>query len=371
MQKHPTNRSSKFFINQLVLLLTAILFLIPISSQAAIEIALNGDEPQSIDEIYLKSRVPYIALDDLLPLIGEKRGRWNSVHHIYTCKIAGKKVSIAPQATFFTVDSNATPLEQPALFIDNRFRVPEDFIIVHLPLLLQKPIYYRNTEPMESIASTDSDNDDIFSYLMQRSDRDTNATALRIVIDPGHGGEDSGTFGGADAKEKEISLAIAKQLERQLKMRLDAEVHLVRDGDYTVPREKRHTLLKEAAPDLLIILHVQASLRSESEGMSLFIMPETKTTTTATDKPNYSLQLAKMIGKSALKHEIGVEGILRAKMLPLVGGDLPTVMVEIGYLSNEQDRIMLTDIEGQAEYAEAIYAGIKNFWEVELKENTL
>ena len=87
---------------------------------------------------------------------------------------------------------------------------------------------------------------------------------LRVVIDPGHGGEDSGAVGPRGTKEKDITLKISKRLARELKKRKGVKVYLTRTRDKTLTLEQRSAFAIKKKADLFISVHVNASRRSKS-----------------------------------------------------------------------------------------------------------
>src|SRR3989338_95633 len=95
---------------------------------------------------------------------------------------------------------------------------------------------------------------------------------LRIVIDPGHGGDDSGALGPPGAKEKEVVLLIAKKLARELQQTLRAEVFLTRDSDRTLSLEERNHLAEKKNADLFLSIHANASTSDKVSGFQTYYL---------------------------------------------------------------------------------------------------
>ncbi len=91
-------------------------------------------------------------------------------------------------------------------------------------------------------------------------------TIRTVVIDPGHGGEDEGARGPKGAKEKDLTLQIARRLKATIESRLGLRVLLTRDGDETVPIDRRTSLANNNKADLFFSLHANASLRPDVRG---------------------------------------------------------------------------------------------------------
>jgi N-acetylmuramoyl-L-alanine amidase len=185
-----------------------------------------------------------------------------------------------------------------------------------------------------------------------------------VSIDPGHGGDDSGTLGLNGSKEKAIALAIGQRLEKLLKMRQDAPVIMTRDGDYALDTERRLEIVSQGQADVLLSLHAQAFVSPESSGVNLYIQPQTER-----DMPdgmiaeNSSLNLAEILRQKLKENGFTVYGVKELPVLPLGRGDLPRVLVEMGSLTNAADLARLQDPGRQQDFARALYDGLLAFFD--------
>ena len=152
-------------------------------------------------------------------------------------------------------------------------------------------------------------------------------------------------------------------------MRLGTPVYLTRDGDYALSAEQRLAAAARPDVDALILLHAQGALTPEPRGVTLFVRAQEEGEQGEVIRgEGGSMRLARHLAESLRTGGVEVVGIQRISS-PLLGrGDLPTVLVELGFLSNPEDRLLLTDPSGQDGLAEALYAGLKNFAEQERKE---
>lgn len=200
---------------------------------------------------------------------------------------------------------------------------------------------------------------------------------VRIVIDAGHGGID----GGASAEnviEKDVTLAIAKKVERKLK-RLGAEVVMTRttDGDvlsehapseeFATLRERkkqdiflREQIVKENDPDIFITIHANAIPEEKWRGAQVFYHKE--------GHPNSEL-LAKAI-QSSIKEKLqntDREALAIKQIYLLKKAEVPAVLVETGFLSNPEERALLSDGKYQEKMADAIVDGIENYVNLEIE----
>jgi N-acetylmuramoyl-L-alanine amidase len=350
------------FFRTLMVLVAAFL-LTAHSAGAAVELAWNGGQPHHIDEVYIHQGVAYLAIDDVLSALG-LQGDWSSVDHRYYFRSPEGKASMFPGGKFLKVNDRFIPLEHSPLFLDGRFRVAEDFVLVHLPLLTGKEVFYRNLNPQVIATGDETSLDKLFAFLLQK--KQAPGSALRgVAIDVGHGGRDPGTLGLRGAKEKEVVLQVARQLEKKIKMELGIPVYLSRDGDYDLTPEQRLKTAAKPDVDLFVLLHAEASFSAATRGINLFLRPadiQAIGRDKAADDSD-SLHLALATQQSLLKHEFQVNQVLKAPLLPLGRGNLPTMLVELGYLSNSEDQQYLTSSEGQKRLADGLFDGLRQFAE--------
>lgn len=170
-----------------------------------------------------------------------------------------------------------------------------------------------------------------------------------VVIDVGHGGYDSGaSIDGVT--EKEITLAIAQKI-KELNIRSNVDIILTRESDNFSSLEERVNFINDLNPDYVISLHVNYNAKSEKNGVEIYIplKEELKEKSTHFAK-NIQEVLEKGNAKAEIKH---------ANFMILRHVNCPVTLIELGYLTNENDRQYLTSEKGQSEIAEAIYEAVK------------
>ena len=209
-----------------------------------------------------------------------------------------------------------------------------------------------------------------------------------VVIDPGHGGEDRGAVGGAGTAEKDLVLAVGRQLKAAIESRIGLRVVLTRDGDEDVPLDRRAALANNNKADLFISLHASTSPRASLSGLQVLslrlddygrvdgaidgAMPVTVIGggTRLIDVLPWDRA---QIGFTRQSHEVA--DILRQHLAaaglpllalpttelplrPLVGANMPAVMIDLGMLSNPADERALGTAERRAPIIDAILATI-------------
>ena len=173
---------------------------------------------------------------------------------------------------------------------------------------------------------------------------------FRLVIDAGHGGTDKGsTF--ESIYEKDINLSIAKKIQSFSKGK-NVEVILVREDDKEVSLKDRITMINNLNPDLLLSIHINNSLDSKANGTEIYYSK-------ANEFYKRALNYADKIISNSVD-EIQMKGLKEANFTILKNTKCPALMVEVGFLSNMENRGFLTSDEGQQQVAMSILNAITN-----------
>jgi N-acetylmuramoyl-L-alanine amidase len=215
----------------------------------------------------------------------------------------------------------------------------------------------------------------------------------RIVIDPGHGGHDEGTIGPGGLQEKDLVLAVAKELQRLIEDRLGAEVILTRDGDYFIPLEERTAIANQHKADLFISLHANSSRIRSISGVETYYLDfakndaereiaarENATTENnvrdledlikkiaQADKSKESRELASLVQKKLYSGARQIlpltqnRGVRSAPFIVLIGANMPSVLAEVAFISNPKDERLLHKDLARQNLAKSIFAGIEGY----------
>ncbi|WP_077303269.1 N-acetylmuramoyl-L-alanine amidase CwlD [Virgibacillus pantothenticus] len=196
-----------------------------------------------------------------------------------------------------------------------------------------------------------------------------------IVIDPGHGGPDGGAVGKDDTQEKDISLEVSKKVQKYLQQ-VGAIVYLTRetDKDLASPDVKglskrksedirnRLAFINKKEADFFITLHLNALPSSKWRGAQTFYNP----------LKDENKHLAEMIQAELIRN---LENTNRAALAInnvylLKHAEVPGALVEIGFLSNAEEREMLKDSDYQQKVSASIYKGILRYITEEIKDES-
>ena len=215
----------------------------------------------------------------------------------------------------------------------------------------------------------------------------------KIVIDPGHGGHDTGTIGPDGLLEKDLVLDVSKRLGKLLAARLGAQVAFTRRDDTFIPLETRTAIANQEEADLFVSVHANSSHDPDARGVETYYLNFTSSPealevaareNAASDKSIHELQ--DLVKKIALKEKIeesrefasDVQGALhsglaarnpgerdrgvkKAPFVVLIGANMPSILAEISFLSNPADERRLKTAEYRQRIAESLYRGISRY----------
>lgn len=221
---------------------------------------------------------------------------------------------------------------------------------------------------------------------------------LIIAIDAGHGGQDPGAHGPSGKREKDVTLAIARELARQVNATPGLKAYLTRDTDVFLPLPRRTQLARQAKADMFISIHADAAENRGAKGSSVYVLSlrgaSSQRARWLADKEN----AADMIGGGALpraddtlasvlidltqsgqmrasedaaghvlsglkaignNHKPGIE---RANFAVLRTSDMPAMLVETAFISNPDEERRLTDPSYQRTVAKAVLQGVDAYF---------
>jgi len=215
----------------------------------------------------------------------------------------------------------------------------------------------------------------------------------RIVLDPGHGGHDTGTTGPEGLKEKDLVLDVAKRLGALIESRLGSEVIYTRTDDTFIPLERRTEIANEAKADLFLSIHANSSPLVSAAGVETYYLNFTtsKQALEVAARENSGSQktvfeLQDLLEKIALKDKVEESrefasriqsavfavtaksdshardrGIKKAPFVVLIGASMPSVLSEIGFISNAHEESIMKKPEYRERLAEALYKGLSSY----------
>ena len=212
-----------------------------------------------------------------------------------------------------------------------------------------------------------------------------------VVIDPGHGGKDPGAIGYNGIKEKDIVLTVSKLIKAKLEN--DFNTIITRDDDFFIELAERAEIGNRAKADLFVSIHANAINKSSTKGIEVFYYSKKESAyakaiaafensvdekfgvnTSYTDfivsdifyhiNQEKSAKLSSVVLEDLLKNTDGVRrGTFGANFAVLRGSKSPAILIELGFVTNPEEALKLTDPEYQEKLADAIYRSIKKYFE--------
>jgi N-acetylmuramoyl-L-alanine amidase len=216
-------------------------------------------------------------------------------------------------------------------------------------------------------------------------------TLQAVVIDPGHGGEDSGVRGGGTL-EKVVTLEVARRVKTLIEGRLGIRVILTREEDGAMPLDQRASLANNSKADLFVSLHANASVAPSVSGAEVYYLatdPEMENARRAAQTESVALPvlgggtrvidavrwdmaqarhldasatLARLLeGELRTRVPMGSQPLQRAPLRVLVGANMPAVLIEMAYLTNAGQAKQAASPEFQTAVAQAVYEAVLRF----------
>ncbi len=227
---------------------------------------------------------------------------------------------------------------------------------------------------------------------------DTNRDVI-VAIDAGHGGQDPGAIGSGGTKEKDVALAVARALAKRINAEPGMRAVLTRDGDQFLTLRERMRRARAAQADMFISVHADAIQNRKVSGASVYVLSERGATDEAarwlaerenaadlmggvplSDKDDMLASVLLDLSQSAaisasmtaaeqvlqaLRQvgEVRKPTVQQAGFVVLKSPDIPSLLVETAYISNPQDEARLRTRKHQEKLAEAIFTGIRRYFD--------
>ncbi len=220
-----------------------------------------------------------------------------------------------------------------------------------------------------------------------------------IAIDAGHGGEDPGASGPHGVREKDVVLAVARQLAEVIRKEPGMRPVLVRSGDYYVSLRRRMEIARRQNADLFLSLHADAFRDPRVRGSSVYVLSRNGASSEAARWLARSENKADLVGgvslddkdddlaavlldlsqNATLRHSYDAAGsvlrqlrplgkahkraVQKARFVVLKSPDIPSMLIEMGFISNPKEERKLKSVSHQRKLARAIFRGVrKHFW---------
>jgi len=323
--------------------------------------------------------ITYIPLSSVVGTYGLGY-KWDSIAKKLTLHRGQTRVMLAIGSDVAIVDGTAESLNAPVKMCRSTIVIPKDFSETTLAKLFLKKIPVIRVKPKKALPSSGD-------YII-----------ATIVIDPGHGGKDPGAIGRYGIREKDITLDISRRLKRHLEGAcIDAT--LTRSDNRFISLWRRADIANKKEADFFISIHANAAHSRSAKGFEVYYLseavddnaraiaaaenaslkyedssfgnkkPSTSLEATIWDITHHenrveSIELAKYITQTAHK-ALGTRdrGVKAARFYVLKGAEMPSVLIEVGFISNSQEAQKLKSAAYREKVAKAIASGIIKYKE--------
>ncbi len=217
--------------------------------------------------------------------------------------------------------------------------------------------------------------------------------ARRICLDAGHGGHDPGAIGRGGTQEKDITLAVVLKLEKLIRSELGADVVMTRDTDVFIPLEERTAIANASGADLFLSVHINSARSSSGRGLETYYLSFAKSAAAeelaarenaisqatmkdlnnlvkaiaTNSKIDESRDFAGIIqrnnvdGLSADFSGVLDRGVHTAPFYVLIGANMPSILTEVGFISNPEEERWLKSDDYQEKLAESLLEGVRSY----------
>lgn len=238
--------------------------------------------------------------------------------------------------------------------------------------------------------------------IATRNPPKSNLRDVVVVLDAGHGGKDPGARGPNNSSEKNVTLAIALKLKQIIDRQPGMRAVLTRKGDYYIELRERLRIARKYNADVFVSIHADAFINPQSRGASVFALSQSGATSEAARwlaaKENYSelggVNLSGLDDQSGLVRTVLIDlsqtatigsslhmgervlhkmqsitvlhnhKVEQARFMVLKSPDIPSILIETGFISNPREEKNLTSASYQTQLTQAIFQGLKNyFWD--------
>jgi N-acetylmuramoyl-L-alanine amidase len=215
----------------------------------------------------------------------------------------------------------------------------------------------------------------------------------RVVIDAGHGGKDTGTIGRTGLLEKELVLDVALRLGQLIRQQLGADVVYTRSDDTFIPLGERTEIANRAKADLFISIHANASSDPSATGVETYyfnlhgdrkaldvamrenaaadsaisdlndLLKKAVLQTKLEESREFAQKVQESLAVNSIKMNVNAHdrGVRKAPFVVLIGASMPSILAEIGFVSNPHDEKLLRRSDQRDKIARALFKGVTEY----------
>jgi len=191
------------------------------------------------------------------------------------------------------------------------------------------------------------------------------AKPLTIAIDAGHGGKDTGAIGYNGTYEKDVVYAIARRLEGLVRAGPGMRAVMVRRGDVFIPLRRRAEIARRAGADLFISIHADAHADGDAKGSAVFTLLPRKQEAESFGEDTLKVSdraAGKILGEMRKRQAVHYRHVQKARFAVLKSPDVPSLLIETGFVSNPEEERNLSSPAYQERIARSIFNGVSAYF---------
>ncbi|MEN6444477.1 MAG: N-acetylmuramoyl-L-alanine amidase [Candidatus Cloacimonas sp.] len=342
-----------------------------------ISIQKTGEsQPQSLRETNI-SKIAYVNLDDFCNIFKAICKQDRADNRIYL-NIYDEQFIFLENSSYYTLKAVSYNMNYPFIRKGDCLYLPSIFVTEHLRMQFPNQVKRKG-------------------YALQIAKPIDNSVKT-IVLDPGHGGKDPGAIGRKlNSNEKDVNLAVALKLKSILEKELGMNVLLTRDNDRFVSLQDRTRFANEKKADLFVSIHSNSSRATSSRGIETYYLSTAQTSDaravealengvverfeggteakkkyddldfilsdlSQTEHLENSNNMAISVQQNLIAGTQNLDrGVKQANFYVLRGAFMPSILIELGFISNPEEEQLLINEEYQQQLARTIFEGIKRF----------
>lgn len=371
---------------------------------------LSYSKDKSEIELFVFNDVAYLSLEEFCLSKNYSFNLYEDKQKI-NFFIDDQRITFSNNSSFVKIDNTIYHMIKSALFVDNIFYIPlNSFIRMYNSLQEEKFIanYTNNTiliEPIiEKIQSKQSNEIEVDEILLTKIKNEDSWKISTIIIDPGHGGKDPGAIGYRNIKEKHIALDIAKELGSFLKKEMpELNIIYTREDDTFLGLKNRTDLANKNKGHIFLSIHANASTAKTARGFEIFLLQpnsvdnaidvavrenasiifeenpeqyEQNQMFASISEKAYSQESEKLAVSinTAVKTELPrtrMRGVKQAGFYVLVGAAMPKVLIEVGFITNKSEALLLNKSSYRTQMAYGIFKGVQSYVESHNSQNII
>ncbi len=329
---------------------------------------------KTIETTVLDNR-DYVCIDEINAIFNSVLKQEYTDHRVHL-HLYSEQFIFLLDSSYYSFKNQVFNMHYPVLRKGDKVYLPGTFVLEHLPLHFSQEVEYKAG----------------YLYVTRPRDR----SVKRIVLDPGHGGKDPGAVGKKGTREKDINLAVCLKLKQLLERELGVTVLMTRSDDRFVSLGDRTRFANENKADLFVSVHTNASTKRSIKGMETyylsaavssdaravealendvvelyegkgekqkyddlaFILSDLSQTEHLENSNNLAFFVQQNLVAGSKSEDRGVK---QANFYVLRGAFMPSILIEMGFISNADEEALLANPKYQDRLARTIFEGIKRF----------